>query len=152
MVESNSSSLESCAVCRRHVSGEGLPAGALYSDELVFIAHFPLIPSEPAHRGHIILEMRRHLTSPSQMTEQEAQAVGKWTQKIVRAQEQALNAVHVYVVRIGDLTPHLHFHFVPRYAQTPKEQWGPLLFRWKEGPKAGAQEMGELTSQIKKWL
>ena len=139
----------SCAVCLRHVAGQGLPGGPVYSDENIFVAHFPLLPNEPAYRGHVILEMRRHITSPSQLTQSEAMALGLWTQKIVRAQEVALQAQHVYVVRIGDLTPHLHFHFVPRYAETPAEQFGPLLFRWKDAPRADAQTMIQLTEKLK---
>ena len=140
---------DACAVCQRHRTKENLPAGAIFEDEHVFIAHFPLLPNEPAHRGHVILEMKRHLTSPLQLSDAEARAVGLWTQKIALALEEILGAVHVYVLRIGDITAHLHFHFVPRYPDTVRSEWGPLLFKSPLGPKANAAEMKIITEKLK---
>ena len=145
--------MEKCQVCEKHKNGDHLPGGAIFEDENVFIAHFPLIPDEKAHLGHIILEMTRHLTRLSEMTEEESLQVGKWIPKISRALEKTLGAEHVYLVRIGDKTPHLHFHFVPRYPNTPKDIWGPLLYTHpNSGPKAGSKEMIEVTEKIKGYL
>src|ERR1700722_4518007 len=119
-----------CAVCERQRTKVNLPAGPIHSDPLIFVTHFPLLKEEPAHYGHVILEMRRHITKPIEMTNEEAQSVGLWTKIISGFLEKVLGAEHVYIVRIGDKTPHLHFHFVPRFPGTPKEVWGPLLWQW----------------------
>jgi histidine triad (HIT) family protein len=139
---------QTCAVCNKHKTNDTLPGGPIYEDENVFIAHFPHIETEAAHYGHIILEMKRHITRPSEMTYDESTALGVWTQKISERLEKRLSAEHVYVVRIGDVTPHLHFHFIPRFAGTPREAWGPLLNRWPGGRKASPEDMIEIT----KWL
>jgi histidine triad (HIT) family protein len=141
-----------CSVCERQRNKENLPAGPVYSDHLIFVTHFPLLTSEPAHYGHIILELRRHITRPSEMTNEEAQSVGLWTKIISSFLEGEAGAEHVYIVRIGDKTPHLHFHFVPRYPGTPQEFWGPLLWQWTGSKKASAQEMIAFTERFKKRL
>jgi histidine triad (HIT) family protein len=144
---------DSCAVCDKHRTLETLPGGFIYRDSHVFIAHFPLLKGERAHRGHIILEMSRHITKPSEMTPEEGTSVGQWIPKLSRSLEKVLGAEHVYLVRIGDKTPHLHFHFVPRYPGTPKEFWGPLLNTFaNSAPDVGATEMAEITDKIKRFL
>jgi histidine triad (HIT) family protein len=144
---------EECQVCAKHKTGNSLPGGEIFKDASIFIAHFPIVNGEKAHQGHIILEMTRHLTKLSELNEVEAMAVGKWTPKIAEALEETLKAEHVYMVRIGDITPHLHFHFIPRYANTPKDLWGPLLYTHPQGaPRVGPNEMIKITNKIKSYL
>ena len=143
--------MNKCQVCEKHKTGEGLPGGTIFENENIFIAHFPKT-DEPAHFGHIILEMRRHITSLSDLTEQEALDVGKFTRLISKALHEVLNAEHVYSLRIGDVTPHLHFHFVPRYKDAPKDSWGPWHFKWERGPKASSKDMIEISEKIRSYL
>jgi histidine triad (HIT) family protein len=142
-----------CGVCEKHKNSLALlPGGAIFEDENVFIAHFPVVPEEKAHFGHVILELKRHIVSPKEMSDLEATSVGLFTQRICRGLEIGLGAEHVYVVRIGDVTRHLHFHFVPRFKDTPQEFWGPLLFRWAGSRKATAADMIKITETLKSFL
>ena len=141
-----------CALCERQKTGVGIPGGPLFADHLLFVAHFPFLKDEPAHYGHFIIETRRHITRPSEMIREEAQALGHWTQVISHLLESKLKAEHVYIVRIGDKTPHLHFHFVPRFPGTPKEVWGPQLWLWPGGRKASEQDMITVTQLLKSGL
>jgi diadenosine tetraphosphate (Ap4A) HIT family hydrolase len=140
----------SCLVCGKHKNFLAiLPGGVIFQNQHIFAAHFPLIENEPAHYGHIILEFKRHITKPSEMTPAECLALGFATQKISNSLESTLGAEHVYIVRIGDVTPHLHFHFVPRFSDTSKEFWGPLLFRWPGSRKATAQDMIAVSEKMR---
>ncbi len=140
--------MNKCQVCEKHKNLQGLPGGKIFEDELVFVGHFP-VAEEPAHFGHIILELKRHITQINEMTEPEAIAIGVWTRRIAMALHDALEAEHVYTVRIGDVTPHLHFHLVPRYKNAPRDTWGALHFRWAEGPKATPQDMKVISQKIR---
>ena len=57
-------------------------------------------------------------------------------------------AEHVYVVRIGDKTPHVHFHFVPRFPGTPRDVWQATLWQWPDGRKASADDMVAITRKF----
>ncbi len=144
--------MNKCQVCEKHKTKENLPGGVIFENEWIFVAHFPLLESEPAHRGHLILEIKRHIAQMSELNEPEALEVGKWTRLISIALQTTVAAPHVYMLRIGDVTPHLHFHFVPRYADAPKESWGPLHHKWERGPKASSRDMIEISQNLRELL
>jgi diadenosine tetraphosphate (Ap4A) HIT family hydrolase len=141
-----------CPVCTKHKTLETLPGGAIFQDERVFIAHFPHLKDEPAHFGHVIIETKRHIESARELSDVEATSIGLFLQRITRGLELGMGAEHVYVVRIGDKVPHLHFHLVPRFPGTPRDFWGPLLFQWPMGKKATPQEMVQITEKLKNYL
>ncbi len=142
----------SCAVCAKHLSLEGLPGGVIYQNEFIFVAHFPLF-SEPSafkpHYGHIILDLKRHITSPAVMTDEEASQVGLWLQRISHFLERDLAAEHTYQFRIGDKTPHLHFHIVPRFPDTPHELWGIYLFESPVSRKADTVDIQNISAKMR---
>jgi diadenosine tetraphosphate (Ap4A) HIT family hydrolase len=138
----------SCPVCEKHHSRQGLPGGAIAEDEFWFIAHFPWVEGPPPHYGHVIAEVRRHITDPARLTREEAASLGLWTQKISAALASRLEAEHVYIFRIGDQTPHLHFHFVPRFKDTPKEAWGTGLYQSPRGRKASVNDIKNISSTL----
>jgi histidine triad (HIT) family protein len=142
-----------CAVCQKHRDKITLPGGVIFEDQNVFIAHFPLLPEGPLpYAGHIIIEMKRHITKPSELTPPEAQSLGLWIQRISEAQERVLEAEHTYIFRIGDKTPHLHFHLVPRYAGTPKEVWGVSLFEWQGALRSDSAAIKNISEKMRTFI
>ncbi len=137
----------SCSVCLKHKNLAALSGGVIFENELLFIAHFPMTAS--THYGHMIIELKRHITSPREMTESEASAVGLWMQRLSLFIETELAAEHVYLFRIGDVTPHLHFHAVPRFAGTPREMWGIYLYENPHGRKASESEIVSISEKAR---
>ncbi|MDZ4676342.1 MAG: HIT domain-containing protein [Oligoflexia bacterium] len=147
------SSTDKCGVCQKHQDLKSLPGGVIFENDALFIAHFPLLENQPnPYFGHIIIELKRHITRPSELNENEAKYLGIWIQKISAALENILNAEHVYIFRIGDKTPHLHFHIVPRYANTPKEVWGTGIYEWPMARRAQTRELIEISDGLRKFL
>jgi len=138
-----------CEVCRKHQSLDGLPGGVIFENDLIFIAHFPWKEDVASHYGHIILELKRHLTSPREMSAAEASAVGIWHQRLSQFLENRLGAEHTYLFRIGDVTSHLHFHAVPRFKNTPREIWGIYLYQNPQGRKASRLDIEEISNQAR---
>ncbi len=141
----------SCGVCAKHKSLEGLPGGIIFENDLVFIAHFPMGERQP-HYGHIIIELKRHITSPRDMTEAEAAEVGLWTQRLSLFLETELTAEHTYLFRIGDITPHLHFHVVPRFNGTPREMWGIYLYENPNSRKASESDILMISEKLRQFI
>ena len=141
-----------CGVCAKHSSHEALPGGVIFQDDLIFIAHFPFSESKPPHYGHLIIELKRHIGTPSAMTEAEAMAVGSWNLRTSQFIENQLGAEHTYLFRIGDVTPHLHFHAVPRFSGTPREIWGVYLYDNPLGKKADRESVQKISERARSYF
>ena len=72
------------------------------------------VPSEVARSGHIMVVSASHAESFSDLTPSDAAAFMALVATAAREAEQESGARHCYVLRIGDQSPHLHFHIVPR--------------------------------------
>jgi histidine triad (HIT) family protein len=113
------------------------------------LSHFPLIDSAPPTKGHLLIEPLRHITDITEMNEAECLALGPLVQKASKLIRSFLGAEHVYLFRINDKVPHLHFHLVPRYANTPKDFWGPSIMNWTGSEKISLQEVQHLSEILK---
>lgn len=142
-----SPSIGECFICTKHRMREPyLPGGVVHEDGDLLVAHFPIMEEGgTAYRGHMIIEPKRHITRPSELTESEARQIGFLYHRIGGIQEKLLQAEHVYFFRIGDQVPHLHFHVIPRYAGTPKDFRGQKIMEWPDAPRIGSAEIRELS-------
>jgi diadenosine tetraphosphate (Ap4A) HIT family hydrolase len=112
-----------------------VPGGWIHEDALVVASHaYNPDRGEKPYLGHLIVETRRHASQFSDLTEEEAQAVGALVSRLARILRDAEGAEHVYVVFWGDGTPHFHIHLLPRYPGTPRDFWNPV--RVDEAPNA----------------
>ena len=69
--------------------------------------------------GWLVLTSDRHARALYDLLPVELAAVGPAAARIMRAQQAALRAEHVYAFAIGDVLRHFHLHLVPRFADTP---------------------------------
>lgn len=76
------------------------------------------VPVEIARSGHIMVVSTSHTERIADLREADAEALMALVASATRAAEQSTGA-HCYVMRIGDQSPHLHFHIVPRMVDDP---------------------------------
>ena len=72
------------------------------------------VPSETVRPGHVMVVSATHARSFSDLKPVQADAFMSLVNSAARAAEQASGAERYYVIRIGDKSPHLHFHLIPR--------------------------------------
>jgi len=77
------------------------------------------VPEGAVRPGHIMVVSVAHAASFADMTPAESGAFMALVASAARAAEQASGAERYYAVRIGDQTPHVHFHLVPRMEGDP---------------------------------
>jgi diadenosine tetraphosphate (Ap4A) HIT family hydrolase len=138
-----------CFVCHKHLNPKNIIGEFIAERSGLVVSHFPFVETEKATRGHLIIEPRRHITDISEMTDAEAAALGGLAREMVLLQKSKLKAEHVYMFRINDKVPHLHFHLIPRYAGTPREFWGLKIGEWPDRPTVGLSEILTLANELR---
>lgn len=144
--------LADCAVCMKHQDlnrGESAIAGIPIANRGGwFLSHFPVLDGKAATRGHLLIETKRHITDLTELNDEEAEAIGVLIRKGT-AVLRGIGAEHVYCFRINDVTPHLHFHLVPRYQGTAKEFYGLQIMNNPSAPKVTVPEIAKLSRVLK---
>ena len=71
----------------------------------------------------VVIWRGRHVAEPTELTDGEAAAYGTEVLRVGRALEEVLSPVKLNYDVLGNSTPHLHTHVVPRYADDPRPGW-----------------------------
>jgi diadenosine tetraphosphate (Ap4A) HIT family hydrolase len=75
-------------------------------------------------RGLSVVVFRgRHVVEPTELTGAEAAAYGGEVLRVARALLAVLEPVKLNYDVLGNASPHLHTHLVPRYADDPRPGW-----------------------------
>lgn len=80
--------------------------------------------------GWLVLVPRRHVEAVSELSEEEAAAMGLWQQRLSCALRDVLGCMKTYVAQFAEAEgfAHVHFHIVPRSADLPKRLRGSNIF------------------------
>ncbi|KAI0689699.1 HIT-like domain-containing protein [Cytidiella melzeri] len=99
-----------CAFCRI-LRGEG-PGFKVFENESVF-AILDILPLRP---GHTLVIPKTHVSRVSELTEEDAAAVGAAVTKVANALTKALGNTALNIVcnqEYAQAVPHVHYHIVP---------------------------------------
>lgn len=138
-----------CFVCEKHSKLSQYTGPVILEKGGLTLTHFPDIPDEKATKGHLIIEPKRHICDLSEMNEAEADALGPIIREGSARIKEHTGAEHVYLYRINDKVPHLHFHLIPRYPNTSKEFWGLNIMKYEGSPKIKLPEIRVLCERMK---
>ena len=85
-------------------------------------------------RGLSVVVWRgRHVVEPVELSDAEAAAYGREVLHVARALIAVLEPVKLNYDVLGNSSPHLHTHLVPRYADDPRPGW-PFPFPEQDPP------------------
>jgi len=142
-----------CFICRKHKGSEKVPGGAIFENELLYISHAQLWGDETKHYlGHIFVEPKRHAPQLSDLTREEAEAIGYSTSIVAKALIETLGVEHVYSFVIGDHVPHVHVHVIGRYPGAPRKYWGVRVDEWPEAPQGTVEEIEKVADGIRTFV
>ena len=149
----NVTALDECFVCRKHRGEVDIPGGVIHENDLIYISHAQLWEDEKEHYlGHVFVEPKRHVAEVSDLTEEEAQAIGIYTGRIAKALLHTENMEHIYIFVIGDGVLHVHYHVIGRYPGAPREYWGQKVDDWPEAPKGAEVEITQVAERLRTFL
>lgn len=117
----------SCGTCRANRGELAAPGGVIYQDALWRLEH--VIEPLPL-AGWLVLKPLRHVEAFADLTPDEAATFGPLVRRVTAAMTDALHPAKVYLCQFSEARgfAHIHFHLIPRFAETPPERRGPDVF------------------------
>jgi diadenosine tetraphosphate (Ap4A) HIT family hydrolase len=106
-----------CSACAEIAGTRAAPGGIIFDNGLWFVSHHTGEFTDP---GELIVKSRRHCESLSELTREEADALGPVLRSAVRAIERVVPAERIYAVSFNERVRHLHFLLLPRTAAMPR--------------------------------
>jgi diadenosine tetraphosphate (Ap4A) HIT family hydrolase len=92
----------------------------------------------------------RHVAALDELTAAEAGAFSENLLRATRAIRAELCPLHINIASLGNITPHLHWHIIPRYSSDPR--WGQPIWTTQNDEMAravlGEAEMENLARAI----
>lgn len=140
-----------CATLRDHAAWSDV---RVHEDALVVLAHVPpsSVNATNGYPGHLLLVPRRHVESPGAVSDEEAERIGLWLARGTQLLETISGAEHVYLARLGDGWRHLHYHLIPRYADTPDQYHGLNVRDWKGVERCSRPEAAAIAARLRSAL
>jgi diadenosine tetraphosphate (Ap4A) HIT family hydrolase len=139
-----------CYVCHHNaLLPESLPPRErIHDDSLWRVAH----AFDSALPGWLVVVSRRHVTSMSELTAEEAARLGPLLSALSRALESFFPARKAYVIFLaeGEGFEHLHIHVVPRREDIPDDRKGPRVFGYLGAAEpVGPEEMDRISVELR---
>jgi len=135
--------VDDCLICVKH-QHDG--ADILWRDELVVVSHLPPGDDGTALLGYLFVETRRHAATLADLTEPEAEAVGRMGRRAARALRAEIDTEYVLSAIVGRRVPHFHQHFFVRHPGTPEDvAW---FDEWPDAPRGDAAAIAELCARL----
>src|SRR4051794_7716906 len=110
--------MEECYVCRKHGAMAIIPGGEIVADEHMVVSPLPLTTptscSAEVELGHLLVEPRRHVESPADLTPEEAASLGRLAAAAALALRRSGRAEHVSATLGARPGEHLQLHLLPR--------------------------------------
>lgn len=112
---------------------------------------------DTSHEGWLVIVLRRHVHSLSELTDREAAELGRLTRDVSAALEAVLGVPRTYVVQFAEhpLHPHVHVHLIARPDDLPKERRGPGIFSQLgviKSSRVPEGRMDEIAFEVRKLL
>lgn len=146
-----------CEFCDWHARLGAAPGGAIYQDDLVLARHVYDGDGDgdgngdPQYLGALMLQTKRH-TTLTELTGDEARAVGWLAARLARALKTCTGAEKVYAYSFGEAFDHLHLFIVARYPGAPREYVRLRAQEWPGAPRGGAREVAALVEWLRATL
>ena len=140
---------KTCALISRRDNGD-----APLWDEILRTPFWDVVHNyETSLPGWLVLVVRRHLTSVDELTEAEAVELGSLLRRTSKALKEVVGCEKTYVIQFAEHPehPHVHFHVVPRMADTPAERRGVGVFGYSGVTEGRVSEatMNALAAQLR---
>ena len=106
----------------------------------------------PALGYSVVVFRCRHVGDPQSMTSEEHAAFWTEISIVAKAIELAFGPVHLNFQLLGNASPHVHVHIVPRYDPDPAPCWPLPAAAWDASRELTTDEIDTQISQLREAL
>jgi diadenosine tetraphosphate (Ap4A) HIT family hydrolase len=136
-----------CIFCDRLRDPSPLRDRLIYEDDLFHVSH-QVDDAGPTYLGLALLQTKRHVRDLSDLSEQEAQALGPLLRRLSRGVEEATGAEWTYCYSFLEGSRHLHILVTARYRGVPREFVRLAISDWPDAPKGDRESVRRLCQAI----
>ncbi|MEU7827176.1 histidine triad (HIT) protein [Catellatospora sp. NPDC049133] len=141
-----------CMICDKH-RGDGPLAGpTVWEDEHLVISHRPAGEDGTTVLGYLYVESRRHVPYLADLTDSEAEAIGRAVRRAALGLRTELSADFVFSAIAGMSHAHFHQHVFVRHTGTPAEYGWMSGDQWHDAPRGTAAAVVGLCSRLRPYL
>lgn len=115
----------------------------------MLVFHHPIGHDGTTVLGHLYVETRRHVPHVADLTDQEAEAVGRAVRRAAVGLRAELNPDFVFSAIIGMGQAHFHQHVFVRHPGTPADYDWFTGDTWPGAPRGTAAAVEELGSRLR---
>jgi ATP adenylyltransferase len=141
-----------CPICAKH-RGEGPLVGPkVWEDEHSLVFHRRAGDDGTTVVGYLFVETRRHVPYLADLSDAEAQAIGRVARRAAFGLRSELGADFVFSAIVGTGVPHFHQHIFARHRGTPAEYGWMASHEWPGAPRGTAAELTELADRLRPYF
>jgi ATP adenylyltransferase len=141
-----------CLICQKHQGRGPLVGPEVWRDENLVVSHRPVADDETTVLGYLYVETRRHVPYLADLTDREAEAIGRVVRRTASALRTELAPAFVFTMVAGMRIAHFHQHLVVRHAGTPAEYDWTAGDQWPDAPRGTKQDVIALCNRLRPHL
>jgi len=139
----------SCSICDKHRGAGPLVGPTVWADDDVVVTHRPVGADGTTVLGYLYVETRRHAPYLADLTDREAEKVGKVVRRAALSLRTELAADYVFSVIVGRAVAHFHQHLFVRHTGTPADYDWLAGDEWPEAPRETASDVENLCARLR---
>jgi diadenosine tetraphosphate (Ap4A) HIT family hydrolase len=141
-----------CLICAKH-RGEGPLVGPMvWADEHLLISHRPVGADGTTVLGYLYVETRRHVPYLTDLSDDEAELIGRAVRRAALGLRTELDADLVFSAIIGTGIAHFHQHVFVRHTGTPADYGWMSGDQWPDAPRGTTASVVELCGRLRRYL
>lgn len=143
--------MSNCQFCDERDGKLPAVGGTIYENEYVRVRHW-LDDDVSTYLGSLLVTTKQHTPTLADLSVDEARALGEAIGRVSHALKACAGAERVYMVKYGEVTPHVHIFLTARYPNLPEQYWRAKIEDWPDAPRGGAAEVTALSERLRSYL
>ena len=141
-----------CLICAKHRGVGPLVGEPVWENDVLLITHRTLSADGRTVLGYLYLDSRRHVPYLADLSDAEAEVIGRSVRRLAYGMRTELNADFVFSAIAGTAIPHFHQHVFVRHPGTPDEYGWMAGDEWAGAPRGTHDDVADLCTRLRPYL